>query len=134
MKTALIDHLVLSVTDLQRSAAFYRDVLGFDVGQTSPDLGDALYSGSYYFEVGGVVMILVAHADTAKDDRFNEKRVGLDHLSFRAPDAAALQDLAAKLDAAGVTSTGVKKDASSDAQYVVFRDPDGVQLEYWLPG
>ena len=70
-------------------------------------------------------------ADT-RDDRFNEFRIGLDHLSFTAPSEAALQSLAEKLQASSVNTKGVETYRTGN-KYVAFRDPDNVQLEYWLP-
>jgi catechol 2,3-dioxygenase-like lactoylglutathione lyase family enzyme len=66
------------------------------------------------------------------DDRFNEFRIGLDHLSFTAPDESALQSLAERLLAAGVETKGVETYHTGN-KYVAFRDPDNIQLEYWLP-
>jgi glyoxylase I family protein len=127
METSGLDHINLSVTDLDRSRRFYRDVLGLAV-QEAPDF----LGGAFYFNVGEVELWFVRHDRTPDTDRFSEFRVGLDHLSFRAPDEAALHDLVNRLRAAAVETTGVKTDPASSKRYVVFRDPDNIQLEYWL--
>lgn len=127
MNTTGLDHIVLSVTNLERSALFYRDVLGFALRPDPDYLG-----GAWYFMVGDVQVYLVRHPETRADDRFSEFRVGLDHLSFRAPDRAALHDLAERLRAAGVDTNGVEVYQPSGKPYVAFRDPDNIQLEYWL--
>jgi catechol 2,3-dioxygenase-like lactoylglutathione lyase family enzyme len=57
----------------------------------------------------------------------------LDHLSFSAPSKEALQELADKLIAAGVDTKGVEQFSPTGNWYVTFRDPDNIQLEYWLP-
>jgi hypothetical protein len=44
-----------------------------------------------------------------------------------------LHELAEKLIAAGVDTKGVEQFAPSGNWYVAFRDPDNIQLEYWLP-
>ena len=64
--------------------------------------------------------------------RFNEFRIGLDHLSFTAPSEVALQSLAERLQASGVETQGVETYHTGN-KYVAFRDPDNIQLEYWLP-
>jgi catechol 2,3-dioxygenase-like lactoylglutathione lyase family enzyme len=56
----------------------------------------------------------------------------LDHLSFTALSEAALQSLAERLQAAGVETKGVETYHTGN-RYVAFRDPDNIQLEYWLP-
>jgi glyoxylase I family protein len=127
MKTSGLDHVVLTVTDLERARRFYGDLLGFEIHEEPDYLG-----GAYYFVVGGVEITLVRHDRTPRDDRFSEFRVGLDHLSFVAPDESALHALADRLIAAGVETQGVETYAPSGKRYVVFRDPDHIQLEYWL--
>jgi catechol 2,3-dioxygenase-like lactoylglutathione lyase family enzyme len=127
-----LHHIVLSVTDLERSRLFYGEVLGFALRRISPEFPDPVFAGSYFFYAGDVEIFLVSHALTAPRDRFSEFRVGLDHLSFRAPDEAALVALAEKLAQAGIENSGVKEFGSSGNRYVAFRDPDHIQLEYWL--
>ena len=129
MRTSGLDHVVLTVTDLARARRFYGDLLGFEI-----EIGEEpeYPSGAFYFFVGGVEITLVRHDRTPSADRFSEFRVGLDHLSFVAPDEAALHALADKLIAAGVDTQGVETYTPTGKRYVVFRDPDNIQLEYWL--
>ncbi len=126
METSGLDHVVLTVTDMERSKAFYGNLLGFDIQYEAEYLG-----GSYYFTVGGVEISLVQHDRTAPGDRFSEFRVGLDHLSFVAPSLEALHQLADQLIVAGVDTKGVETWVNGK-RYVAFRDPDNIQLEYWL--
>jgi glyoxylase I family protein len=132
MQTIGLDHIDLTVSDLERSRAFYADILGFDVQAVAPDYADPLFAGTYYFTVGGVEICLIKHATTPLGDRFDEQRIGLDHLSFKAPNEEALQALAQKLIEAGVPTKGVEVYAPNGKKYVSFRDPDNIQLEYWL--
>ena len=127
METAGLDHIVLAVTDLARTRRFYGDLLGFEVKEDPTYLGGALY-----IMVGEVEISFVRHTRTVPTDRFSEFRVGLDHLSFRAPNEAALHALADQLIAAGVDTQGVEVYAPNGKRYIVFRDPDNIQLEYWL--
>lgn len=61
------------------------------------------------------------------DDRFDEDRVGLDHLSFVVASRAELDEAAALLDEQGVPHAGVKDIGSG---YILeFRDPDNIALE-----
>ncbi|HVO72244.1 MAG TPA: VOC family protein [Aggregatilineaceae bacterium] len=127
MDTSGLDHVVLTVSDLERARAFYGDLLGFEILE-EPEYGAVLL----YFMVGGVEITLVHHSRTPPGDRFSEFRIGLDHLSFVAPDEAALRALADRLIAAGVDTRGVETYAPNGKRYVAFRDPDNIQLEYWL--
>jgi glyoxylase I family protein len=128
MQTSGLNHVVLTITQVERSCTFYRDLLGFE----TTDLSGEGFAG-FYFGVGGVSFFLLNSNRVQADDRFNEFRVGLDHLSFNAPDKEALHELAEKLIAAGVDTKGVEQFAPTGNWYVAFRDPDNIQLEYWLP-
>jgi catechol 2,3-dioxygenase-like lactoylglutathione lyase family enzyme len=79
---------------------------------------------------GGVAFFLFPSHHPIPDDRFNEFRIGLDHLAFTAPDEEALHALANRLIAAGVETQGVETYHAGNL-YVAFRDPDNIRLEYW---
>jgi glyoxylase I family protein len=127
VETPGLHHIVLTVSDPARSRAFYQDVLGFEttVMEGAPVPGFA-------FMVGGMGVYVLASYRPIKGDRFSEFRVGLDHLSFTAPSEEALRTLAERLLAAGVDTRGVERFVTGNL-YIAFRDPDNVQLEYWLP-
>jgi glyoxylase I family protein len=126
MNTPGINHVILTVSDLAKARAFYGDLLGFDVQDIPPEYGKMAY-----FMVGSASIWLLQHDETPRDDRFSEFRVGLDHLSFTAPNKAALDELADKLVKAGVNTQGVEL-FHNRWYYCAFRDPDNIQLEYWL--
>ena len=125
MQTSGLHHMVLTIAQAERSRTFYRDLLGFDTTDLSGD--------GFSFQAGGVAFFLLKPSQLILGDRFNEFRVGLDHLSFSAPNKEALHELAEKLIAAGVDTKGVEQFAPTGNWYVAFRDPDNIQLEYWLP-
>ena len=128
MRTPGLNHIILTVGDVARSRAFYGDLLGFDittVGQ-GPDEG-------FLFEAGDVLFFFYPSRRPIEGDRFSEFRIGLDHLSFTAPSSEALRELAERLLAAGVDTQGVEQFGPTGNLYVAFRDPDNIQLEYWLP-
>ena len=82
-----IHHLRLTVTDVDRSRKFYTELLGFDVAVESPPPDDPAAEAMYPVLWGGVVMargnLLMGLRPVAPGgDRFDEDRVGLDHLSF----------------------------------------------------
>lgn len=127
MDTPGLNHILLTVSDVEQSRRFYGDLLGFEMQTFMSRAGNVFY----YFVTGGVSIWLRLHADTPAGDRFDERRIGLDHLAFTAPNKAALHALADKLIAAGVPTNGVEI-FYDKWPYVAFRDPDNIQLEYWL--
>jgi glyoxylase I family protein len=128
METTGLDHVILTIGDTARSRAFYADVLGFAVTDFAEEDGEG-----FSFTAGGTTYYLIPSRAPIAGDRFNESRIGLDHLSFVAPNDKALQDLADRLRAAGADTEGVEVYLSSGNRYVAFRDPDNIQWEYWLP-
>ena len=128
MQTSGLNHVILTISNTERSRAFYAGLLGFDVKimQNDPDR-------SFFFRCGEVLFFFFPPRPPVPNDRFSEFRIGLDHLSFTAPSKEALHELAEKLKAAGVPTQGVEQFKPTGNWYVAFRDPDNIQLEYWLP-
>lgn len=126
MPTPGLDHIILTVSDLKRAENFYRDLLGFETKVYTE-------KGDFYFRSGGIMFFFQTAPDPISGDRFNESRIGLDHLSFAAPSEAWLNEMASKLESAGVPTNGVEIFIPTGNLYVAFRDPDNIQLEYWLP-
>jgi len=128
MDTPGLNHIILTVADVARSRAFYGDVLGFPITiiEEDPDK-------SFFFSVGDVQIFVFPSRQPIPGDRFSEFRIGLDHLAFTAPSKEALDKLADTLLAAGVATKGVEQFIHTGNWYVAFRDPDNIQLEYWLP-
>ena len=123
METSGLNHIIMTIKDVKISQAFYGDLLGFE----TKNIADG-----FFFMTGGVSIFFFSPRRPIPDDRFNEFRIGLDHLAFTAPSESALQSLAEKLQAAGVETKGVETYHTGN-KYVAFRDPDNIQLEYWLP-
>jgi glyoxylase I family protein len=127
--TGAVHHLRLTVADMDRAVAFYTNVLGFrKVMDLSP--GAFLTNGAIGLGIG-------PSPDPARrnaTDRFDENRVGLDHLSFGASSRAALEDAVQVLDRHGVPHGEIKDLGKDFALYILaFRDPDNVQLELSAP-
>jgi glyoxylase I family protein len=129
-------HVRLTVTDIERSRAFYDSVFGFDVFLEAPpaDADEAtkkqmafLYGGVIYSFAGG---LLGLRPVASGSDRYDEDRVGLDHLSFRAQ-RQALDDAVTLLDSLGIAHEEIKDIGA--AHILQFRDPDNVALELFAP-
>lgn len=127
--TGAAHHVTLTVTDVDRSTAFYTGLLGF---QKAMMFGPRAILGN-----GSIVLALTPPADPAQaitDDQFNENRVGLDHISFAVENLAALETAVTTFDNEGV-SHGEIKDLGPDLGIYVlaFRDPDNIQIELTAP-
>lgn len=132
-------HLRLTVTDLERSRAFYRDVLGFEIAAESPGSPDdphvrtdpyQLYGGCV-FQANG--MLLGLRPVAPPTDRFDSERVGLDHLSFSVASKDELFAAATRLGAAGIEHGEVTDMAQFGIAILSFDDPDGIHLELTAP-
>jgi catechol 2,3-dioxygenase-like lactoylglutathione lyase family enzyme len=128
MDTSGLNHIILTVSNAERSRSFYHDLLGFETVVLEDGPG-----GGFMFTSGGVMVFFYASRHPIEGDRFNEFRIGLDHLSFTIPNREELDQLAGKLIQSGVDTKGVEQFAPTGNWYVAFRDPDNIQLEYWLP-
>jgi catechol 2,3-dioxygenase-like lactoylglutathione lyase family enzyme len=133
-----IHHIRLTVTDIERSRKFYTELLGFQIAAEAPASHDPKSDPSYPVLWGGVVMargnyLLGLRPVAAKGDRFDEDRVGLDHLSFNVESRAALNAAIKVLDEQGVTHGDVRELTSFGICVLPFRDPDNIQLEITSP-
>jgi glyoxylase I family protein len=131
IKTSGVHHIVLTVTDLERSKEFYTILLGFNF---VADLGPSrilLSDGSVALAIG-----LPPDASQAIDnDKFSENRAGLDHVSFNLESRADLE-AAVKLFDENKVSHGEITDLTPHGLPVLvlaFRDPDNIQIEFTAP-
>ncbi|MCU1463331.1 MAG: lactoylglutathione lyase-like lyase [Acidimicrobiales bacterium] len=123
---AMINHVGVTVTDIERSTPWYSEVLGFTklMEATHPD------SSGYVVVLGkpdwSMCIGLHTHP-TNQDEPFSETRTGLDHISFLVPSRAELDIWETRLTDLGVEHSPV--DDQGGYSVVVFRDPDNIQLE-----
>jgi catechol 2,3-dioxygenase-like lactoylglutathione lyase family enzyme len=133
-----IHHLRLTVTDIARSRAFYTSLLGFDVAVESPAPGDPDAESIYPVLFGGVVMVrgsllLGLRPVAPAGDRFDEDRVGLDHLSFGVAGRDDLERAVRLFDEHGVPHGGITTLEGFGIHILPFRDPDNIQIELTAP-
>ena len=133
-----IHHLRLTVTDVNRSRAFYTSLLGFDVAAEMPPAGDPSYDAVNAILFGGVVLIkgtllLGLRPVAPQGDRFDENRVGLDHLSFSVNSREEIEQAARLLDERGIAHGEVTHLPSFGISILELRDPDNIQLELTAP-
>ncbi len=129
-------HVRLTVTDIERSRAFYDAVFGFQVAYELPAGADAATKEALGFLYGGVIYtfgggLLGLRPVAPGGDRFSEDRAGLDHLCFTVASLADLDTAIAVLDGLGVEHGQVKN--LGEVSILEFRDPDGIALELSAP-
>lgn len=123
-----ITHFDLSVTDVERSSAWYRDVLG--LRPITRHTVDGRTTELFKHDATGVFIGITEHSERTAD-RFDERDPGLDHLAFAVSSAAELDAWDAWLTELGVVHSPPAEDASGVGRALVFRDPDNTQLELW---
>jgi glyoxylase I family protein len=125
-----VHHIRLTVTDIDRSRAFYDAVFGWPVLlEVPPDADDAVRE-QLAFLFGGVLYqagsFLIGLRPVA-NDRFDENRCGLDHVGFAVKSKGELDEATKHLDELGIHHEGVKDIGTN---YILeFRDPDNIALE-----
>ncbi|HET9324575.1 MAG TPA: VOC family protein [Gaiellaceae bacterium] len=117
-----IGHVHLKVSDLDRSIAFYRDVLGFELQQRMGDQAAFLSAGGYHHHVG------LNTWESAGGPPPPPGTTGLYHFAIRFPDRKALATTLKRVVEAGVRLDGASDHGVSEAIYL--RDPDenGIEL------
>jgi len=136
--TGAIHHLRLTVTDVKRSREFYTGLLGFDVAAESPPPGDPAAEAAYPVLWGGIVMVrgnllLGLRPVAPAGDRFDEDRVGLDHLSFSVETRAELDEAMKLFDEKGIPHGPIRPLEGFGIAVLPFRDPDNIQVELTSP-
>ncbi|HJS25728.1 MAG TPA: VOC family protein [Actinomycetota bacterium] len=140
MTVTSLHHVAIRVQDPVRSRVFYERVLGLgfmeipvgsemtSVWKGSPSDGTLLAT-----QAGATFVILEPPLEgTPDDDRFSERRIGIDHLAFGVDERETLDELVGRLREEGVETEGVEHDPVLDKDYVAFRDPDNVQWEFYM--
>jgi catechol 2,3-dioxygenase len=118
-----IGHVHLKVSDLERSIAFYRDVLGFELMQRYGAQAAFLSAGGYHHHIG--LNTWESQGSGPAPRRFP----GLYHTAFLYPDRAALARAFAQVVQSGVEIEGAADHGVSEAVY--FSDPDGNGIEIY---
>lgn len=120
-----VHHIVLTVSDPQRSARFYEKVLGVKAD----------------FETEAVICIPCSSFllclqrpphQALPGDCFDENRLGLDHIGFSVASPEQLNALLAVLQELRVATAGIEYDPNGKSDYVCFRDPDHIQVELYV--
>lgn len=118
-----IGHVHLKVADIDRSLAFYRDILGFDVMQRIGDEAAFLSAGGYHHHLG------LNTWESRGGSPPPQNTTGLYHVAIRYPDRAQLANALKRLVEANWPIGGATDHGVSEAIYL--RDPDGNGIELY---
>ena len=119
-----VDHLSLTVTDLDVSERFYTEVLDFT------GLVDFGYVRILMHRTSGFVLSLVRH-EGGDGGPFSELHTGVDHIGLTAGSRDELLAWEERFRAEGVVFTPVRE--MTFGHHLNFRDPDGIALELQAP-
>ncbi|MEW1837122.1 VOC family protein [Nonomuraea angiospora] len=126
MPVQRLNHAVLYVRDVERSVAFYREALGFDVVMGMPGAAFLQAPGSTNDHDLGLFQI-GPDADPSPAGRTS---VGLYHLAWEVDTLDELERVAVKLSELGAL-VGSSDHGTTKALYA--KDPDGLEFEVsWL--
>jgi catechol 2,3-dioxygenase-like lactoylglutathione lyase family enzyme len=128
LATPPIAHVALTVSDLDRSIAFYSAL--FD---TPPAFRGAMLDGTphrYEMAVWRTPNLGLHHFETRPEGSFNERRPGLDHLAFACESFDELKLWSDRLDAIGAARSEILSEPYGAG--LAFRDPDNIALEFFV--
>jgi catechol 2,3-dioxygenase-like lactoylglutathione lyase family enzyme len=127
-----IAHLQLTVNDLQRAMPFYEEVLAFMGMQAVVKNPDLLYM------IGGRTAVAITRSSAENRDAvFEQRRIGLHHVCFRARSREDIDALHAFLRERGVRIVRPPGEGTWAPGYysLLFEDPEGIRLEVnFVPG
>ncbi|MEM1334596.1 MAG: VOC family protein [Actinomycetota bacterium] len=113
-----IAHIALTVSDLDRSVAWYSRLFGAE-----PLVRTTMLKGTeheYRMAVWPELGLGLHHFDDHRPEAFSERRPGLDHLAFTCAD----------IDELGIERSGVLDEPYGSG--LAFRDPDDIALEFFV--
>jgi catechol-2,3-dioxygenase len=126
MPITRLNHAVLYVRDVERSVAFYTDVLGFRVLNMLPDG----FRGAAFLQAPGSTndhdLGLFEIGSAAADSAAGRATVGLYHLAWEVDTLRDLETLAGRLAEAGAL---VGSSDHSTTKSLYGKDPDGLEFE-----
>jgi len=123
-----VTHVALTVTDLAVSRPWYERLF-----RSEPVVDEDTGPFHHVVWLLGSQTLVGIHQfpDLHGTEPFDERRLGLDHLSFACANRSELEGWKARLDDLGIENGGIV-----DAPYgsaLSFRDPDNIALEFFAP-
>ena len=128
-------HASLTVSNRQRSLSWYQEVLGFE--RHSDVEGKTFRRTRMRHPDSGITVTLTQHEQgppsgsegrRGSAGRFDERRVGLDHLAFAVRDLDDLKAWKRRFEERGIDHSEIKETGPGSSM-ITLRDPDNIQLE-----
>ena len=113
-------HIDFTVTDSERSARWWTEVLGFQELLVTEREG---FQFRTLLHPSGLPVSFVTH-DGVTQGRFDEHTVGLDHIAFN---VTGLAEWIEHLDRLAIPHSGAKDE--NGGPLLTLRDPDNIQIE-----
>ncbi|MEK9143348.1 MAG: VOC family protein [Patescibacteria group bacterium] len=123
-RTQAIDHVTLTVSHLDRTKSFYEQL--FQAKFTKHK------SNSFHLLPVGIPVWFVQWEKQHPNDRFDETRIGLDHIAFHSETVEVLEKFVNRLTEMGIETAGIQR-YDGKFPYITFRDPDNIQVEFFIP-
>jgi glyoxylase I family protein len=134
----IINHIALTVTDLDRSIGWYERTFGIAYRMEEAHKGGV---GKLLADDAMQLVIVLHRHEVTIQEAFSETKVGLDHIGLAVSSRADLEAWQTHLDGVGVQRAATAdrpctQSPIADRPYgsvLVFRDPDNIQLELFAP-
>ena len=127
MKIRELGHIVLQVTDLDRSIRFYGDTLGLPLVSQGKPRGRRIVFFSLGAKHHDLALIELAPGAAGNDPA----RAGIMHLAFKiGDDIELLKEARARMVAAGVPIVNTTEHMTTYSLYL--SDPDGITVELYV--
>jgi catechol-2,3-dioxygenase len=125
-KPTKLGHLVLKVRDVKVSVRFYQEVVGLEVSDWIDDRMVFMRSGTDHHDLA----LLQMTPDEIEVTRAVPSR--LEHFSYHLPGLKEMQMAVEMLKERGIEiDRGLGKHGPGDNTFIVFRDPDGNNVEFY---
>jgi glyoxylase I family protein len=125
--TTGVQHVALTVRDVDVSARWYGQLFGLaPVLEHRDDAGDVSILANDSLLLG-----LRRHPETDREEGFDHRRIGLDHVAIGCADADTIGAWAERLRAHGIEHSG--PETSAFGTHLNLRDPDGIAIELFAP-
>ncbi len=123
-KKLYVDHIVLTISDLNRTKSFYSKIFG----KADREDDDAIL---YY--IGETKLFFgLPYGVMPKDDKFNADRIGLEHLAIGVRTLEDLREIERTLNSHEIRNSQIHIDKHSGKEKIWFNDPDGIRLEFFI--
>jgi len=118
-----IDHLVLTIQDINRSAAFYSAIFGEPAYRNEAEV---------MYHIGPTrLFLMLPHGEPLPNDRFDPKRIGLEHFAIGIASVEDLKEIEKALNKGAITHSGIHIDKHSGKEKIWLDDPDKIRVEFF---